>query len=86
MLNVVWFKRDLRVSDHAALTAALGRGLVLPIYIIEPEHWGQSTASALRLVMTVIKTTADLERIGDETKRVASMAITAAGAGRVTAG
>ncbi len=32
----------------------------------------------MRLVQTVIKTTADLERIGDEAKRVARMAIRAA--------
>jgi len=35
----------------------------------------QPTAIDLRLVLTVIKITADLERIGDEAKRVARMAI-----------
>ncbi|MCA2999597.1 MAG: deoxyribodipyrimidine photo-lyase [Rhodocyclaceae bacterium] len=49
-MTVVWFKRDLRVSDHAPLAAAALRGPVLPIYVIEPEvfaapdfahqHWG----------------------------------------------
>jgi deoxyribodipyrimidine photo-lyase len=43
MLEVVWFKRDLRVADHAALAAV--RGPVLPLYIIEPEYWRGADAS-----------------------------------------
>lgn len=37
--NIIWFKRDLRVSDHAPLEVASKSGLVLPLYIIEPELW-----------------------------------------------
>ncbi|MDZ7822936.1 MAG: deoxyribodipyrimidine photo-lyase [Ahrensia sp.] len=36
MVQVVWFKRDLRIHDHAALAAAASRGKILPLYIIEP--------------------------------------------------
>jgi len=35
--QVVWFKRDLRVSDHAPLVSAAQRGPVLPLFIIEPD-------------------------------------------------
>lgn len=37
--NIVWFKRDLRVSDHAPLAAAAKSGRVVPLYIIEPNLW-----------------------------------------------
>ena len=37
-VQVVWFKRDLRVRDHASLTAAVDTGApVLPLYVIEPS-------------------------------------------------
>ncbi len=51
-MNVlVWFKRDLRIHDHAALTLAaeMARdmgGAVLPLYIAEPLIWGAKDASA----------------------------------------
>lgn len=37
--HIIWFKRDLRVQDHAPLAAAAMAGHVLPLYIVEPELW-----------------------------------------------
>lgn len=37
-VQVVWFKRDLRVRDNAALSAAVATGApVLPLYVFEPS-------------------------------------------------
>lgn len=36
-LGVVWFKRDLRVFDHAPLVEAAKHRQVLPLYVYEPE-------------------------------------------------
>lgn len=36
-IQLVWFKRDLRIRDHAALSAAAARGPVLCLYVYEPE-------------------------------------------------
>ena len=35
-IHLVWFKRDLRIRDHAALSAAAARGPVLCLYVYEP--------------------------------------------------
>ena len=45
-LHLVWFKRDLRTHDHAALSraAAAARtdgGRVLPLYVLEPALWAE---------------------------------------------
>lgn len=40
-MNVVWFKRDLRITDHEALTKAARLGPVLPLFIFEPQLWQQ---------------------------------------------
>jgi deoxyribodipyrimidine photo-lyase len=46
-MNVLlWFKRDLRLQDHPALTLAAGIGPVLPVHIVEPSIWGGPDASA----------------------------------------
>ena len=38
--RVVWFKRDLRVHDHAALAQAAAHGPVLCLYVLEPRKIG----------------------------------------------
>lgn len=45
-LQVVWFKRDLRVADNRALALAAAQGPVLPLYIAEPGLWAEDDASA----------------------------------------
>ncbi|MEY8766607.1 MULTISPECIES: FAD-binding domain-containing protein [Francisella] len=44
-MQVVWFKRDLRINDNLALSLASEKGDILPIYIIEPELWQQPDMS-----------------------------------------
>lgn len=36
-VQVVWFKRDLRVRDHRPLLEACARGPVLALYCFEPS-------------------------------------------------
>jgi len=35
--TLLWFRRDLRLSDQAALVAAVGEGAVVPVYILDDE-------------------------------------------------
>lgn len=44
-VHLVWFKRDLRIHDHAPLSTAAKAGCVLPLYVLEPELWRQPDAS-----------------------------------------
>jgi deoxyribodipyrimidine photo-lyase len=44
-IHIVWFKRDLRVSDNAPLAVAAKAGEVLPLYIVEPELWKRPDSS-----------------------------------------
>lgn len=47
--SVVWFKRDLRVHDHAALQQAAARGPVLCLYVVEPSLWAEPDAATQHL-------------------------------------
>lgn len=45
MINILWFKRDLRVYDNEALVNAAKNGIVLPLYIFEPALWDMEEMS-----------------------------------------
>jgi deoxyribodipyrimidine photo-lyase len=38
-VQIVWFKRDLRVQDHRALIYSAQRGPVVPLFVVEPAYW-----------------------------------------------
>ncbi|MEM6739486.1 MAG: FAD-binding domain-containing protein [Pseudomonadota bacterium] len=72
MTHFLWFKRDLRVADHPALThaaalAAESGTSVLPLYIVEPAYWALPDTSARQYAFTsecVAALSADLAEIG----------------------
>ena len=45
IVEIVWYKRDLRVEDHAPLARAAANGAVIPLYILEPDLWRQPDMS-----------------------------------------
>lgn len=45
-MNIVWFKRDLRIVDHRPLYEAAAKGSVLCLYIAEPDYWQLPDTSA----------------------------------------
>ncbi|WP_028031097.1 deoxyribodipyrimidine photo-lyase [Gemmobacter nectariphilus] len=66
-MQVVWFKRDLRSADNAALACAARVGTVLPLYVVEPDLWRQPDASYRQwafVAETLQELRADLGRLG----------------------
>jgi deoxyribodipyrimidine photo-lyase len=61
-LTVVWFKRDLRLTDHRALCEAAARGAVLPVYVVEPAQWSQPDMSRqhYRFMLESLRSLADV--------------------------
>lgn len=48
-MQVVWFKRDLRIGDHAPLAQAAGEGPCLCLYVYEPEIIGSAEFDSSQL-------------------------------------
>ncbi len=67
--SIVWFRRDLRVVDNPALSAAADRGPVLPVYIYSPEEdgaWAPGGASRAWLHRSLNRLADDLNDLGAE--------------------
>ncbi len=52
-LQLVWFKRDLRLYDHAPLSTAARHGPVLGVYVFEPDVFGAPDADAQHFAFVV---------------------------------
>ena len=66
-IHIVWFKRDLRVQDHAALSAACQAGAVLPLFCWEPTVWAGDDYTAQHqafIVECLAELSVDLSHLG----------------------
>ncbi|MBB5721579.1 deoxyribodipyrimidine photo-lyase [Loktanella ponticola] len=62
---ILWFRRDLRLGDHNALTAACATGRpVIPLFIDDEVASGQGAAARMRLGMSVRALADDLAALG----------------------
>ena len=62
---MVWFKRDLRISDHEPLYRAVSRGTVICLYILEPELYRQPDADAIHFQF-ILQSLSDLNELLNE--------------------
>lgn len=61
---LVWFRRDLRLSDHGALAAA-GPAPVVPVFVREPRLWdGAGARRQQRLAASLAALDADIRSAG----------------------
>jgi deoxyribodipyrimidine photo-lyase len=65
---IVWFRRDLRVQDHAALAAAVAAGLpITALYIHAPKEagaWKIGGASSAWLLKSLVSLDQSLQKMG----------------------
>src|SRR5512135_3116519 len=47
--SIVWFRRDLRLADNAALAAAIRQGEVIPAFVIDPVLLNSDRVGAKRV-------------------------------------
>ncbi|MBD2107311.1 deoxyribodipyrimidine photo-lyase [Nodosilinea sp. FACHB-13] len=65
--TIVWFRRDLRISDHEPLLRAVGRGLVVPVFVFDRallHHPETGSARVAFLLAALHALDADLKALG----------------------
>jgi deoxyribodipyrimidine photo-lyase len=51
--SIIWFRRDLRISDHPALNAAIeSADEIIPVFIVDPNQSKQSGAKQMAYLMS----------------------------------
>lgn len=66
-VSLVWFRLDLRLADSPALSAALKRGVVIPVFVHAPDEeapWSPGGASLWWLHQSLAAFAASLREIG----------------------
>src|SRR5512135_2959743 len=53
--SIVWFRRDLRLADNAALAAAIRQGEVIPTFVIDPQLLNSDRVGAKRVAWLAAK-------------------------------
>jgi deoxyribodipyrimidine photo-lyase len=62
---ILWFRRDLRLSDHPMLAAAVATGRpLIPVFVLDPETEAQGSAAKWRLGLSVAAFAAALRAVG----------------------
>ncbi len=62
---ILWFRRDLRLGDHSALTAACATGRpVIPLFVYDEVTAGQGAAPRFRLGLALESLAKDIEAAG----------------------
>lgn len=62
--RIHWFRRDLRLADNPALTAAADGGPVLPVFVLDPETEALGAAARWRLELGLEALAGRLEAAG----------------------
>ena len=68
-INILWFKKDLRIQDNEALFEASKNFKLLPIYIIENDLWSQNSYSDRQWQFckeSLIDLNQDLKKLGQQ--------------------